>query len=282
MYPSQHGGLHGYLFGRHARVRDVLMSERARNGEDKTLPLLLLPGTLCDERVFGPLQERLPGAATRVVLTTEARSMRQAAEQVLAQAPERFALLGFSLGGMVAMETALCAPERVRALALVSTTPSPVPVERHRARREAVQEARALGLARFVRERLWPEYGGIAALLPLLEAMAQSLGHAAFARQTEMALGRQDYRCRLAGLSCPALVMAGTEDRLCPPAVQREFRAALPGCMCVLLPGAGHLALLEQPDEVASAVAAWFDTAQQRETRAGGEAVGPINIKEIE
>ena len=233
-------------------------------------PLVLLPGTMCDERVFGPLRERLPGVETRVILTLGARTLSEAAERVLAQAPEEFALLGYSLGGMVAMEVALRAPERVRRLALLSTTPLAVPAERHEARRWAVEEARRMGLRQFVRERLWPDYGGGTegagtggggagggTSVELLEAMAEALGHGVFAQQTAMALAREDFRARLSAVRCPALVLAGAEDRMCPPAAQRELAEALPGSKCVMVPGAGHLALIENPDEVAAAVAAW-------------------------
>ena len=252
----------------HATVRDVRVNGRKRDGEGRALTLVLLPGTLCDARVFGPLQERLAQLETRTTLTPEAGSMREAAEQVLAWAPERFALLGFSLGGMVAMETALCAPGRVRGLALVSTGPLPVMPERHDARRADVEKARIMGITQFFRERMWPQYCGSAErseMLPLLEAMAESLGHAVFAQQTELALSRADYRSRLAMLACPALVLAGAEDRICPPAMQRELAAALRDCTCLMLPGAGHFALLESPDEVAAAVAAWFHTVERKE-----------------
>ncbi len=246
------------------------MGMRKSAADKGALPLVLLPGTLCDARVFGPLRERLASVETRVMPTLEARSLREAAEDVLTRAPEHFALLGFSLGGLVAMETALCAPNRVRRLALLSTTPLAVTPERHGARWAAVEEARTMGLRRCVRERLWPEYCEsmeCRSLLPLLEDMAETLGHAVFARQTGMALAREDFRARLATLRCPSLVLAGAEDRMCPPAVQRELAAVLADCTHVMLPEAGHLALLEQPDETAAAVAAWFHDAKSGQKR---------------
>ena len=231
------------------------------------MPLVLLPGTLCDARVFEPLQQRLGDLETQVVLTLGTSSMREAAEHVLARVPEHFVLLGFSLGGMVAMEAALAAPERVRGLALISTTAQAVMPGLHSARRAAVEEARIVGPERFLREKLWPQYRGSVEhleMLPLLENMAESLGHVAFAQQTELALRREDFRLRLTTVTCPVLLLAGAEDKVCPPATQQALAAALPHCTRVTLPKAGHFALLESPDEVALSVAAWFHKIECR------------------
>lgn len=231
------------------------------------MPLVLLPGTLCDGRIFDPLVQLLPGVHTQVIECSHATSMRRAAEHVLLHAPPRFALLGFSLGGMVAMEVTLLAAERVRGVALIGTSPLPVPLHRHAARRAAVQEAGTMAIEAFVRARLWPDYCNHREQdhpsRMLIETMATSLGHSTFGRQTEMALQRPDYRPMLHAVRCPTLVVAGTEDRLCPPEVQQALHAALPNCALHMIPGSGHLALVEKPGEVAAAVAAWVHTVLQ-------------------
>jgi pimeloyl-ACP methyl ester carboxylesterase len=235
------------------------------------VPLVLLPGTLCDARIFAPLLQRLSVDKAHVVLTPTAHTLAEAAEQVLAQAPAHFALLGFSLGGMVAMELAVRAPERVLGLALLSTTPLPVPMDRHASRREQVQQAASLPMSRFLRQHLWPDYGGADAYngtLPLLEQMAEALGPDAFACQTEQALGRSDFCPRIVTLTCPTLILSGEFDTLCPPAAQRRLAEVLPHATSVLLPCAGHFALIEQADETASAVAAWFHTVISARRRA--------------
>ncbi|GAA3760392.1 alpha/beta fold hydrolase [Terriglobus aquaticus] len=249
------------------------------------LPLVLLPGTLCDARIFEPLLKRLGAQNTHVFLTAEAPSLEQAAEEVLATAPARFALVGFSLGGMVAMEAVLRAPTRVCGLALLSTTPLAVPPERLASRREAVSLAASMPMARFVREHLWPDYGGQpndTQLLPLLQDMATALGHTAFARQTQQALGRSDFCKRLSAVKCPALIVSGEADPLCPPAAQQYLARALPHSTSVLLPAAGHFAVYEQADEIASAVAAWFQpisSAQHKAWLASGMHQGDEPMK---
>lgn len=230
---------------------------------DRTAELLLLPGTLCDERLFAPLLSHLPGQHARVADMTGATSVAGLAERILAAAPPRFALLGFSLGAIVAVEIALLAPERVLGLALVGANLRPVPVIEHAARRAAVARASAAGVGRHVVDELWPRYVGRAAarddaLKRSVAAMADGAGHATYADQTEVALGRADRRRQLSELAMPALVLCGDEDDVAPIALHREVAALLPRATLAVVPHAGHFVLLERPELVAAHVGGWL------------------------
>lgn len=232
----------------------------ARRGE----PLVLLHGTLCDARVFAPLLARLPGVEAIVPALDGAETTPAAAERLLSALPDRFALAGFSLGGIVALELVARAPHRVTRLALFGTTARPDPPGRHALRRAAVARAAAQGLERFVLEELWPSYVADAgradpATRALIGTMAANLGLDAFHRHSEMAIHRADSRPRLAAVVVPTLVLCGAEDRACPPALHQEIAASIPGARLVMVAGAGHFAILEQPDAVADAVAARLD-----------------------
>ena len=66
------------------------------------LPLLLLPGLVCDERVYAQVRSWLADVADPVVVDlTGADTMAALADNVLANAPERFALAGLSMGGLL-------------------------------------------------------------------------------------------------------------------------------------------------------------------------------------
>jgi pimeloyl-ACP methyl ester carboxylesterase len=97
------------------------------------------------------------------------------------------------------------------------------------------------------------------ALQRLVLDMAESLGPAVFARQTEVAISRADSRPRLAALKMPVLALCGEEDALCPPVLQHEIAEAVPNATLRIIPGAGHFVLQESP-RAAQHIAAWLDT----------------------
>jgi pimeloyl-ACP methyl ester carboxylesterase len=230
-----------------------------------SLPLLLLPGTLCDERVFAPLIARLANQPVLFADMTAATTTPDLAEQILRDAPDRFALLGFSLGGIVALEMIAQAPHRIAALALVDTTARPDPEANASVRRGAVERARAHGLASYI-DDVWPDpVSTVNAdrqdLRDLLVAMAERGGADVLASQTEVAIYRADSRPRLPSIDVPTLVLCGADDGICRPDLHREIADLIPDATLTVIPDAGHFALIERPDEVANHVRDWLSAA---------------------
>ena len=204
-------------------VKDVM---RMADRRDAALPLMLLPGTLCDARVFAPMLAVLGDVNAIVGDMHGASTVAELAARLLATAPPRFALLGFSLGGIVALEIAARAPDRVAGLALIDTHMRDVPEDRHAARRAVASEAHSA--AALVGETLWPCYvapGRLAdePMRALVMAMAADCPADATILQTELALSRVDSRPRLATLHMPSLVLAGALDGVAPADMQKEL-----------------------------------------------------------
>src|SRR5215510_3293062 len=96
--------------------------------------VLLLPGLLCDERLWAAQAKALARSARfHTPDLAPFDSIARMADAVLGQAPGRFALAGFSMGGWVALEVVARAPDRVSRLALLSTAPGALlpPVREH-------------------------------------------------------------------------------------------------------------------------------------------------------
>ncbi len=87
------------------------------------IPLVLIPGMMCDARMWGPLPGALGRRTVIHAAATEADTIPALAARILAVAPPRFALAGLSMGGIVAMEMLAQRPERIAKLALLDTNP---------------------------------------------------------------------------------------------------------------------------------------------------------------
>jgi pimeloyl-ACP methyl ester carboxylesterase len=161
--------------------------------------LVMLPGMMCDARLFAPQIVALDSRYDIVVpALCSPNSIEGLARRILEDvtAP-RFNLLGLSMGGIVAMVMAGLAPARVARLALLdSNHRADAPERRHIRNRQiaAVREGRLRGV---IAEEMKPNYLAVAsrgdkALLDTMLAMAVDLGPACFINQSEALRDRRD------------------------------------------------------------------------------------------
>jgi len=192
-------------------------------------------------------------------------TMFDMARRLLDSAPERFVLLGTSMGGYVALAVMALEPERVSGLALVSTSARPDSAEKaaERMRQSAIVENGGFD------ELVDAAFPGVVSprnsddeqLLGEWRAMANATGPAAFLRQHQAIIARGDSRPLLPTIECPTAVLHGSEDLLIPLEVAREMADAVPGAELTVIDGAGHFVFHEQPAAAASAVRALLDRA---------------------
>jgi pimeloyl-ACP methyl ester carboxylesterase len=226
--------------------------------------LLLLPGLLCDERLWRDAVAPLEDIVRPVVADlTQDESVAGMASRALAALPEdeSFALAGLSMGGYVAFEMLRQAPERVARLALLDTSARADTEEQSR-RRRALMGLTRTGLFKGVTPRLLPQLLHPSRLdTPLageVMEMAERVGRDAFLRQQEAILGRPDSRPGLPAIRVPTLVAVGEEDTLTPPTLAEEMAGLIPGAVLKRIPGCGHLPPMEDPPAVTALLREWL------------------------
>lgn len=226
------------------------------------MPFLLIPGLNTTAEVFRDLIPALWrfGPVT-VANHTQGEGIAGIAAAILADAPPRFALLGFSMGGYLALEIMRRAPERVTRLCLLDTTARPDTPEATQKRRDNVAKARdgrfeetldgAFDLA------VHPEHIGNAELRALSKAMSRAVGPEVYQKHQEAILGRPDSRPMLATIEVPTAVIVGDADQITPPEAAREMAAGIAGARLTVIERSGHMAVLEQPEATVGAIGAW-------------------------
>ena len=181
---------------------------------------------------------------------------------VLAAAPERFVLCGYSMGGRIAQHVALAAPGRVERLVLVATTAG-IADEAERAARRADDER----LAAFAADATIEQFADRWAAQPLFagtppeaariwrEDLERNDPRALAAVLRGMGTGAMEPLCeRLPALTMPATVLAGADDAKFV-ALGERLAAALANAELVVVEGAGHGLPREAPEAVAAALA---------------------------
>ncbi|TNC33965.1 4-carboxymuconolactone decarboxylase [Mumia zhuanghuii] len=166
-----------------------------------------------------------------------------------------FAYAGDSVGGAVGLQIALDSPDTLRSAVLLCTGARIGEESMWRERAATVRESgtptMVSGSAQrwFAEGFLEREPAAGAALLHVLQA-ADAEGYA----QVCEALAAFDVRDRLAEISVPVLAVAGAHDVATPPADLEEIAEGVPDGRLLVLADAAHLAPIECPAEVASAI----------------------------
>lgn len=227
-------------------------------------PLVLLPGMMCDARLFTPQTDHFSAErAVQVACLTRHNRVQDMARAVLMAAPERFALAGLSMGGIVAMEVVRQAPERVAGLALLDTNPLAEDARVQAGRAPQIKTAAEGGLLDMLVNKVFPNYLAAettqAPILATCFAMAESLGADVFIRQSEALMHRPDQTETLCQYSGPAMILCGEQDRLCPVSRHTLMKELMPHADLRVLPAAGHLVTLEKPIETNKAMAQWLE-----------------------
>ena len=226
-------------------------------------PLVLLPGMMCDARLFGPqIAELSADTAVMCAPVTQGERIEEIASGLLDLLPKRFALAGLSMGGIVAMEILRRAPDRVTRIALMDTNPLAETPAIAANREPQIVKARSGRLLEVMRDEMKPNYLAPGPqrtdVLELVMDMAETLGPDMFIRQSRALQRRRDQQAVLRKCKVPALILCGAHDQLCPVKRHTFMAELIPYAELVVLENAGHLPTLECPGETTQALRNWM------------------------
>lgn len=225
---------------------------------------LLLPGLACDAELFAAQQPVLAtqGPVHVSDVHTREATLPAMAARLLHEHRGPLRLVGTSMGGMLALEIFRQAPQRVQGLAMLGSTAradTPAMLEQ---RRQACTMFEAGRMGEVLRANLLfafhPLNAGNKPLVRRYLAMIRRAGAAQLIAQNRAVMARPDSRPLLPRMRCPLLVACGEADRLAPPELAREMATLAPQARLEIVPGAGHMLTLEQPERVNTLLLHWL------------------------
>jgi 3-oxoadipate enol-lactonase len=171
-------------------------------------------------------------------------------------------IVGISMGGLIAQEIVLTAPERVRSLCLVATHPGIA---------HAVMNPEAMAML-MQRGEMTPQEAAEASIpYNYAPATRRERIEEDWAVRFPLAATNEGYLAqvvgssqwdgydRIQGITAPTLVLHGELDALVPPENGRIIAGRIPGAELVMIPNANHVLMTDQPEHVSKVLVEWLD-----------------------
>ena len=232
--------------------------------EQPQMPVLLVPGLVCDRALWEEQIESLEAAnhPCLVADVTQHSDIEAMARAVLGAAPERFHLLGLSMGGYVALTMVRQAPGRMESLGLLDTSARSDSATQIARRREMIRRTEYGDFHGVVEELIGKFLAASsqadADLVARVRRMAHRVGGEVMIRQQHAIMSRPDRSEQLAAIDVPTLVVCGREDALVPLEHSEEIASGIPDAQLRIIEGSGHLPTMEHPAQVSEALISWL------------------------
>ena len=225
-------------------------------------PLLLLPGLSNTPEIWDDVRAQLPvGIVCHALENATLEDIDAIADEILARAPPRFALAGFSFGGYVSLAIAAKAMDRIERIALIATganADSPEAAANRKRLIEIAQTDYPSIDGRMTKFVLHPDRVEDAAIHDKRARMLREYGASRYIAQQRAAIARPARDAVLASIRVPTLIAVGREDKVTPLAQHEEMARRVPAAELVVFEHCGHLAPLEAPAELAQALTKWM------------------------
>jgi len=224
-------------------------------------PILLLPGFMLDARLWDDVRIGLESLGNLSFGDlTQDDSLEAMARRVLLNAPPRFVLIGFSMGGYVAQWVYKFAPERVIAIIFMNTSAhqqSALEVAQTQAQIELAKQYPFKGLTkRALTSAVDPDRTHDQALLDRLQTMAVDNGKDVFIRQ--LSAMRNDGYEDLEKVTCPTLIITSRNDQMRSVNESQQMADRIPQSQLAVIEHSGHMTPLEKPMELLGILSKWF------------------------
>ncbi|MEK2690750.1 alpha/beta fold hydrolase [Bdellovibrio sp. GT3] len=225
----------------------------------QNFPVVMLPGFLCDPRLWGEVQKSLHlEGEVHLVDFKHCKSLQDMVGQLEKMDSPRFHIVGFSMGGYIAQLFATQFPERVVSLTLVAVNVGAL------SEREQASRLKLAGMLANVQYKGMNEKEALRFIhsssaqnphvVQTIVEMSRSYTSEMYITQMHATLHRQNLSDKVAQLSFPVLIVAGKDDQVVRLPALQSLHEDVPRSKMLILENCGHYVPLEKPNELAKAL----------------------------
>lgn len=176
-------------------------------------------------------------------------------------APQKFTLIGFSMGGYIALELYRLLPNNIEKLILINTA-AKLLSEKGQSERERSIDLITKGKFDFLVKLIFKnsicDKEKYNLLLPLAQSMAYEVGPENYIKQLQAMLNKPDHSSMLENIVCPTLILASQEDQVMPYKRSTHLASRIKHSELVPIEKCGHMAMLEQPERINQLLNSWL------------------------
>ncbi len=221
------------------------------------LPLLLLPGLLCDKETWTHQFHHLSDIADIIIPDlSSAASPQQMVAAALNKAPPYFAVAGHSMGGWVALEIMKNCSERVMGLCLLNTTAWPDSKEKHHARQAMIANAHEGNNAAII-EKLMQLFIHNKAVAYSVKAMLER-NIPNFINQEQAMIQREECIKILDCITCPTLIIHSADDAIFQYEESQFLAEKIKHATLSVIKNCGHMSPMEAPQKITHLMRSWL------------------------
>ena len=215
--------------------------------------IVLMPGMMCSQDVFSHQINVLENFFNVIVIEfNEHRDIELGVKNLVSNLPNKFHLLGHSMGGIVAMELVKQHSKKVLSLALLNTNPYEEKQELKDKRNKTLKELDSLDLISLMKSdyisRYFPDdCRDKNKLIQQCVDMASILDKKVFYNQSVALRDRKDQTSILENVDCKTLIICGERDQLWPVSYHSDMNKMIKSSNLIVLEGVGHMPIIECP-----------------------------------
>lgn len=227
--------------------------------------IVLIPGYMCDGTIWKSLKTKLESKKYKVIIPElkQGKTIKEFAQHTLKLLPEKFIVVGFSMGGFVALNLAIYHPKKIQKLILVGSNGRSISKSRKTLLTRSLNEFNNKNYIEKLSINNLNSYflkknKNNKRYTKIINLMAENLGYACFKSQTNAIIERPNLLEKLQKIKVKSLIISGSQDKMSSREMNIELKNQIKNSDLSFIPYASHFVMFEQSEKFNKAIISWL------------------------